>query len=272
MNTRRLAVVGAVMLLVVACFALANAQAAVTTMTAYPTMVSDETQPRGIVGDFPTADWGTSCWQGPVAGPANKSNFHVRQDADGSYFNLLFGDDPVYVSQLDSLSYWTKRDTSIGAGKDWWMTIYTFPETGDTDWYHSRINSNYGTHAAGDDAWHEWQTSDGSLEFVGYSSFDALKTALGTERLMSITIQTNTGWNGFDGYVDGITIALTDGRVGQVNLEAVPEPATLIVWSLLGAMSWLGMRVWRGGQRIARRSWSPEDRQAILEIVSRRSH
>jgi hypothetical protein len=55
-------------------------------------------------------------------------------------------------------------------------------------------------------------------------------------------------------------------------VNVVPEPATLLVWSLLGASSWLGMRVWRGGQRIGRRSWSPENRQAILEIVDRRAH
>ena len=65
----------------------------------------------------------------------------------------------------------------------------------------------------------------------------------------------------------------TYGRGNVFNgISDVPEPATLIVWSLLGAMSWLGMRVWRGGQRISRRSWSPENRQAILEIVNRRSH
>jgi hypothetical protein len=53
---------------------------------------------------------------------------------------------------------------------------------------------------------------------------------------------------------------------------AVPEPATMIVWSLLGAASWLGMRVWRGGQRISRRSWSSENRQAIHEIIARGTH
>ena len=49
----------------------------------------------------------------------------------------------------------------------------------------------------------------------------------------------------------------------------VPEPATLIVWSLLGGASWLGMRVWRGGRQIGRRSWSPENLQAILDVIGR---
>jgi hypothetical protein len=59
---------------------------------------------------------------------------------------------------------------------------------------------------------------------------------------------------------------------------AVPEPATLIVWSLLGAGSWLGLRVWRrrGGESVeeigaaaVRRPWPSENRQAIHDIISR---
>ena len=52
---------------------------------------------------------------------------------------------------------------------------------------------------------------------------------------------------------------------------AIPEPATILIWSLLGAGSWLGMRVW--GQRrrpVGRQPWSPEARQAIYDIVGRR--
>ena len=51
--------------------------------------------------------------------------------------------------------------------------------------------------------------------------------------------------------------------------NSTPEPATLVVWSLLGAASWLGMKVWGGGRRIGRRSWSPENRQAILDVIGR---
>ena len=55
-----------------------------------------------------------------------------------------------------------------------------------------------------------------------------------------------------------------------MNIEsAVPEPATLIVWSLLGAASWLGMGVWRRGQHVGRRSWSEANRAAIHDIISR---
>ena len=56
------------------------------------------------------------------------------------------------------------------------------------------------------------------------------------------------------------------------SLSAVtPEPASMIIWSLLGAASWLGMRIWRRGRRVGRQSWSPENRQAIHDIIARGS-
>ncbi|MFZ1932255.1 MAG: hypothetical protein WCB27_04445 [Thermoguttaceae bacterium] len=61
-----------------------------------------------------------------------------------------------------------------------------------------------------------------------------------------------------------------DSGEGQSMLFAVPEPATMIVWSLLGVASWLGTRVWRQGRRVGRQPWSNENRTAILEIIAKR--
>ena len=88
----------------------------------------------------------------------------------------------------------------------------------------------------------------------------------------AIDSERGSGFVDFSAHVayDGTSWAITQPASSPAQLTGpVPEPATLIVWSLLGAMSWLGMRVWPGGQRIARRSWSPENRQAILEIIDR---
>jgi hypothetical protein len=52
----------------------------------------------------------------------------------------------------------------------------------------------------------------------------------------------------------------------------IPEPATLIVWSLLGGASWLGMRVVRRGRPAGRQPWSPENRQAFHAIIARGQH
>jgi hypothetical protein len=60
-----------------------------------------------------------------------------------------------------------------------------------------------------------------------------------------------------------------DGNLAQDNLVLVPEPATIVVWAVLGAASWLGMRVVRGGRKVGRQQWSPENRAAIYDIISR---
>jgi hypothetical protein len=51
---------------------------------------------------------------------------------------------------------------------------------------------------------------------------------------------------------------------------AVPEPASIAIWSLLGAGGWLGVRVWRRrGRSAGGQAWSPENRQAIHNIIAR---
>ena len=66
------------------------------------------------------------------------------------------------------------------------------------------------------------------------------------------------------------------GEPGQPMLHevCVPEPLTALVWSLLGAASWMGMRVVRrrgqfAGGGAARSGWSEENRVAIRSIIER---
>jgi hypothetical protein len=56
----------------------------------------------------------------------------------------------------------------------------------------------------------------------------------------------------------------------RVSAVAIPEPAMVIIWSLLGATGWLGMRIARRGRRVGRQPWSNENRAAILEIIAKR--
>jgi hypothetical protein len=66
-----------------------------------------------------------------------------------------------------------------------------------------------------------------------------------------------------------VTAVLSDvSTVGAV----VPEPATIVIWSLLGAGSWLGLRVWRRPRYVRRQPWSSETRNAIHEIIARGNH
>ena len=60
------------------------------------------------------------------------------------------------------------------------------------------------------------------------------------------------------------------GQPGEPGGASVPEPAMMIVWSLLASVSWLGMRVWGKGHRaVGRQAWPEENRVAILGIIPR---
>jgi len=192
------------------------AQAATNTIQVYPNNVPDENWPRVNPGDAPTG-FGPDSWQGPAAG---KSNYHVRYLADGDKLSALFPADAatLTINDLASISYFTKRPAGTPAGRDWWITIYTrLTGSGDaSSWYHAKFTNNYGSHTE-TDAWTQYSTAS-TMTFNGMT-LAALQSSAGGQLIEAITIQTDSGWNGFDGYVDGLEITLMNGNVGQVNFE-----------------------------------------------------
>jgi hypothetical protein len=194
---------------------------------AYPSQVPDEQPPRVNPGDYPTT-FDVDSWQGPSTG---KTNWHARYLPAlpaYSYLEHLFPADAATLTlgDLAEVSYFTKRPAATPAGRDWWIQIYTRP-TGAGDcasWYHRRYINNYQDHTD-IGSWTEYSTS-GAMTFrenscVGGApmTLAQLIAADGGDLIEMFSVQTDSGWNGYDGFLDGLIVRLNNGNVGMVNFE-----------------------------------------------------
>ncbi len=198
-----------------------------------PADVPDEQHPRINTNDAPPNS-GPSSWRGPSAGTGNKSNWHAFYQPDGSgTLSALLPDaaDTLTLADLASISYATKRPAGTPDGDDWWVTIYTRKKDDGHDagsWYRQRYHSNFTTHTVVD-AWQRYSTAY-YTGAVPRMTFDAagdtipvpvtlaqLGALVPTDQILAITVQTNSGWNGFEGSVDGLEVTLDDGSIGRVN-------------------------------------------------------
>ena len=221
------------LLLIALCGAVA--QAATTTIVVVPSQVPDETEPRVNAGDFPTG-YANDSWQGPASG---KSNWHARYLADGDFLSDLFPADAATMTMNDiaRISYYTNRPGGTPAGRDWWIQIYTRP-TGSGDcasWYKHRLISNYNDHTDTSGTWVQYATdaltpmtwNENSCLGGGEMTLGDMQTLLDGELIEMFSIQTDSGWNGYDGYIDGLEIELTNGEIGRVNFEG-PAPLPMM--------------------------------------------
>jgi len=202
-----------------------------------------------VAGDSATSapGFGTGSWQ--QAG-TSKAEVYITP---GALFTR-----PVKISDISSISYWTNKPTT--AIVDWSLAIYTVSQG--TGWYNSRLSAEpYFTGvAATPNSWTMWSTNDATNPLTFYdqprsgnygtyadptlAQIRAGAVAVGNtthdysnESILCFYLGTGSSWaSDFKGLVDGLTITLTDGEVGTVNLDPnaapVPEPSTLF---LLGA-------------------------------------
>ncbi|MEO6447558.1 MAG: hypothetical protein ABIZ91_18670, partial [Gemmatimonadaceae bacterium] len=163
----------------------------------------------------------------------------------------------VTLSEVKSLSYWTKTGATHAADpRDWALVIYTKPYAGDVStpsWYGDRIGSEpYFSAGINDPAntWNEWSTggATNTLRFfesttgppgATFGSYTdstwaqliggyALSGALyASHEVLFFSVQTGSAWaNGFTGQVDGVRIELFDGSVATINFEPNLPPCT----------------------------------------------
>jgi hypothetical protein len=232
---------------VLALFATTLAQAAVYSVTEYPFdySPSDGGPAVGVQGDYPTG-WGSGSF---AASGLGVSKYYVPLQQILDYTPT--------IGELDSISFWTKSSNVLSAG-DWFVQMYTVKQTGDPgSWYGYRINAEpylANNISETSNTWTQWQTGSGSNQLTfavnGNGAYgDPVLSQLSSgqagvpanRQIEYFDIATGTPWaTGFTGEVDGLSVTFANPNGGSdtvnVNFEPVPEPATLLVWSGLGAM------------------------------------
>ena len=185
--------------------------------------------------------YGDSAFWSDVQGSANPGgrDYCSLRIAPHAVFGREIASNPVTVSELDNLSYFT----NWVSGANWQVKIYTAPVDGeDTSWYRNRFNFNRAPDATGwnqtdiDALGVDWihnKTSNASLHD---QTLDYVKTTYGSEVIMWIDVIAGymTDSPAGDTYLDGIEISLTNGDIANVNL--VPEPTTMVLLGLGGLL------------------------------------
>jgi hypothetical protein len=283
MNARQLL---AVTLLLAACFTSASVEAAIQTfdspgdVTLGPTQApgtwyTDRFAPAGFAAGQTAPDGQIGTLKQSIDGSQVQANSFYNYQGRKYDINLTGAVQAVSIGLYVDPS-WATNDVNAGI----WLTGFD-STPGEVSAYPIIAYRHSSTASAG---FYTWDYVNG-----GWINDPAVGPGWHT-----LTTKLIVG-TGMESYVDGVLFAtfadpdtvslgnviLNSYNYGQsydvywdnLSTATVPEPATLIVWSLLGATTWLGMRVWRGGQRLGGRSWSPENRQAILDIIDRsRSH
>jgi hypothetical protein len=177
--------------------------------------------------------WGSSSFISNITGGVNSnySEFQVNLDA-------LFGR-TLTINDLQSISYNSKNNA--GSAQDWDIRLYTDPQPGDIHFYHSRFEANPPVTSG----WQTWST-DSNLKISNVHSgtnnsdtpLNATLTDLhanyGTEKILYLSFIAGASGNTLPiaNNLDGISIKLSDGSVANINLAAVPEPASVFMIGL----------------------------------------
>jgi hypothetical protein len=242
------------------------AQADVTTVTLTDPTVAVSALINPSTG---APGFGSTSWQNN--GTSTKSELYIP-------VSELFPEEtsPVTIDDVASISYWTNIP-GTGGSPNWTLEIYT-ATTGTNDeasWYGTRLNAEpyFTSTTVASNTWNQWSTG-GSNALLFYdagrnggvygtytdptlaeiqaglvtwngSGENGTSDNYGQDVISMFSLQTGSAWtNGFTGSVDGLTVTLTDGNVGKLDLGGpVPEPSAVILFgSFAGFLGLVSLR------------------------------
>lgn len=196
---------------------------------------------------------GYGSWYKKYPGAKAELYIHPPTDLGGASFK---------IDDIQSVTYHT-YNVANPAPVEFYMAIYT--QGSAHGWYEQRLNGepylkNGTPYAPVNNVWSEWTTTgvdaltlndsnnSGNQGFYGaptladmqagpitWNTWPGNPTAgtasptpidYGAQTVYLLSFQTASGWSGFEGYLDGITIKLNNGDVYNVDLEATPYTLT----------------------------------------------
>lgn len=168
------------------------------------------------------------------------------------------------IDQIASVQYHTKSDVLNPSGTDFYMVLYTQPYVGGfASWYGQRLiaepylTNGYVPQTPG--AWSAWKTGAGANQLtfndnnhsgnqgfynaptladmqagaIDWSALGSNPTSgsasggaidYGTQPVKFISFQTGSGWASFRGWLDDVTVTLTNGDVYVLDMESTTDP------------------------------------------------
>lgn len=168
------------------------------------------------------------------------------------------------IDQIASVQYHTKSDVSNPSGTDFFMVLYTQPYVGGfASWYGQRLTAEpyltngYVPQTPG--TWSVWKTGAGSNQLtfndsnhsgnqgfynaptladvqagaIDWSALGSNPTAgsasggaidYGAQPVKFLSFQTGSGWASFRGWLDDVTVTLTNGDVYVLDMESTTDP------------------------------------------------
>jgi len=227
---------------------------------------------------------GTGAWQ--ANGTAASQYYLYASPAIGGNSSTEQGLGQLTISSLSSLSFST-FNTAAGALPDWYLIIYTAPQSGgEASWYGNRlilepyVGNNLTPASTAANQWNTFSTVAGvnqltindsvlagNLGFYNQPTLANIQSgpitwstltsggsstpiSYGSQNIEGIVLCTGSAWAaGFTGLVDDVNInSTTQGNV-QFDLEPVPEPTTMTM--IAGALLLLPFTLRRRKTRTA---------------------
>lgn len=197
---------------------------------------------------------GTGSWSKLTASPKAEAYIDVATTFGTSFT----------IDQIASVQYHTKSDVSNPSGTDFFMVLYTQPYVGGfASWYGQRLigepylTNGYVPQTPG--AWSAWKTDAGANQLtfndnnhsgnagfynaptladvqagaIDWSTVGSNPTSgsasggaidYGPQGVKFISFQTGSGWASFRGWLDDVTVTLTNGDVYVLDMESTTDP------------------------------------------------